>query len=136
MRSDRRSQGYTLIEVLVAFMIMAMALTVLLRIFSGGVRNIDVSSDYARAVLIAESQLAATGIGETIYAGETHGIEEERFEWTRSVTPYLPSPDYSTTAKDVRAWYVTVTVEWPANNGSRSIDISTVRITAPQETGA
>ena len=62
MRSERRSGGYTLIEVLVAFMIMAMALTVLLRIFSGGVRNIDVSSDYARAVLIAESQLAATGI--------------------------------------------------------------------------
>lgn len=136
MQSERRNRGYTLIEVLVAFMIMAMALTVLLRIFSGGVRNIAVSSDYATAVLIAESQLAAAGIGETVYAGETHGIEEERFEWTRRVVSYLPSPDYSTSAKDVRAWYVTVTVEWPTNNGSRSIDISTVRITALQETGA
>jgi general secretion pathway protein I len=135
MRVERLSRGYTLIEVLVAFMIMAMALTILLRIFSGGVRNIAVSSDYATAVLIAESQLAAAGIGEVMYAGETHGIEEERFEWTRTVMPYLPSTDYSTSSKDVRAWYVTVTVEWPANNGSRSIDISTVRITGPQETG-
>lgn len=136
MRPDRLSRGYTLIEVLVAFMIMAMALTVLLRIFSGGVRNIAVSSDYAQAVLIAESQLAAAGIGEVMYAGETRGLEDERFEWTRSIVPYLPSADYSTTSKDVRAWHVTVTVEWPANNGSRSIDISTVRITDLQETGA
>jgi len=135
MQSERHSRGYTLIEVLVAFMIMAMALTVLLRIFSGGVRNIAVSSDYATAVLIAESQLAAAGIGEEIYAGETHGIEEERFEWTRSVTPYLPSPGYTSPAKNLEAWYVTITVEWPHGDSHRSIDMSTVRLDYPREPG-
>jgi general secretion pathway protein I len=135
MRVERLSRGYTLIEVLVAFMIMAMALTVLLRIFSGGVRNIAVSSDYATAVLIAESQLAAAGIGEVMYAGETRGVEDERFEWTRSVTPYMPEPGPATTVKNVHAWHVTVTVEWPVDDRSRSIDMSTVRLIHSRETG-
>ena len=46
-----------------------MALTVLLRIFSGGVRNVAVSSDYAKAVLIAESRLATAGIDDTLAPG-------------------------------------------------------------------
>ena len=58
----KRSRGYTLVEVLVAFMIMALALTVLLRIFASGVRNVSVSSEYAQAVLIGESRLATAGI--------------------------------------------------------------------------
>ena len=83
MLARRRSRGYTLIEVLVAFVILAMALTVLLRIFSGGVRNVAVSSDYAKAVLIAESRLATAGIDDTLAPGETDGIENGRFRWTR-----------------------------------------------------
>lgn len=135
MRPERlsrgTSRGYTLIEVLVAFMIMAMALTVLLRIFSGGVRNVAVSADYARAVLIAESQLAAAGIDETLYTGDTRGVEDERFTWTRSVAPYLPSAGYSSPVKDLKGWHVTVTVEWPHGDSLRSIDLSTVRLTYP-----
>ena len=49
---------------------MAMALTVLLRIFSGGVRNVAVSADYAKAVLIAESRLATAGIDDTLAPGD------------------------------------------------------------------
>jgi general secretion pathway protein I len=136
MRPDRRrhcaSRGYTLVEVMVAFVILAMALTVLLRIFSGGVRNIAVSADYARAVLIAESRLAAAGIDEPLFTGETRGIEDEEFEWTRSVTPYLPSPGYKSQARDLKAWHVTVTVGWPHGDGQRSIDMSTVRLANPE----
>lgn len=136
MRPERlrlgASRGYTLIEVLVAFMIMAMALTVLFRIFSGGVRNVAVSADYARAVLIAESQLAAAGIDESLYAGDTSGVEGDTFTWTRSVTPYLPSPGYSSPVQGLRAWHVTVTVEWPHGDGRRSFDLSTVRLSYPE----
>ena len=136
MRPDRlrlsASRGYTLVEVLVAFVILAMTLTVLFRIFSGGVRNISVSADYARAVLIAESRLAAAGINEPLYAGETYGVEDEEFTWTRSVTPYRPSPQYKSQVKDLKAWYVAVTVEWPHGEGERSIDISTVRLDLPE----
>ena len=128
MRPDRHNSGYTLVEVLVAFVILALALTVLLRIFSGGVRNVSVSSDYARAVLIAESRLVSAGIEGFLVPGETSGIEDERFEWTQTVQEYSPSLDYKASAQEVPAYYVTVSVQWPHARGTRSIDLSTVRL--------
>ena len=124
----RRSRGYTLIEVLVAFMIMALALTVLLRIFSGGVRNVGVASGYAEAVLIGESRLATAGIDETLAPGETSGVEGANFHWTRRVTRYEPAVDYTTRVKGSQAYFVTVTVTWPNGDRERSIDLSTVKL--------
>ena len=109
-------------------MILALALTVLLRIFSGGLRNVSVSSDYAVATLIAESRLAAAGIDIPLRPGETSGTEGERFEWTVSVQDYQPWPGYRSAAKGVDAYRVTVNVEWPHGNNTRSVGLSTVRL--------
>ena len=133
MRFDRRQfdvrqSGYTLIEVLVAFMILALALTVLLRIFSGGLRNVSVSSDYATATLIAESRLASAGIDVPLRPGETSGTEGERFEWTVSVQDYQPWPGYRSAARGLDAYRVTVTVAWPHGDNTRSVGLSTVRL--------
>ena len=128
MHPRRRSRGYTLIEVLVAFVIMAMALPVLLKIFSGGVRNVAVSSDYAKAVLIAESRIATAGIDDTLAPGETGGIEKGRFRWTRVVTDYEPTSSYRSTVKGLHAYHVTVTVSWPNGDKERQVEINTVRL--------
>lgn len=128
MRFDRRQSGYSLIEVLVAFMILALALTVLLRIFSGGLRNVSVSSDYATATLIAESRLAAAGIDVPLAPGETSGTEGERFQWTVSVQDYEPWPGYRSAVKGLDAYRVTVTVVWPHRDRTRSVGLSTVRL--------
>ena len=128
MLPRRRSRGYTLVEVLVAFVIMAMALTVLLRIFSGGVRKVAVSSDYAKAVLIAESRLATAGIDDTLAPGETDGIENGRFRWMRVVSDYEPSTDYNSTVRGLHAYHVTVTVSWPNGEKERRVELSTVRV--------
>jgi general secretion pathway protein I len=124
----QRSRGYTLVEVLVAFMIMALALTVLLRIFSNGVRSVAVSSDYAQAVLIGESRLATAGVDDMLAPGETSGVDGRDFSWTRRVVEYQPAVDYSTYVKGTRAYYVTVTVTWPNGDKKRSIDLSTVKL--------
>lgn len=133
---DGRQSGYTLIEVLVAFMILALALTVLMRVFSGGLRNVSVSSDYATATLIAESRLAATGIDVPLTPGETSGTEGERFEWTVSVQDYEPWPGYRSAVQGVDAYHVTVTVEWPHRDRVRSVGLSTVRLQIPRGVGS
>lgn len=136
MRTRVHHRGYTLIEVLVAFMILALALTVLLRIFSGGLRNVSVSSDYARATLIAESQLAAAGLGGTLAPGVTHGEVDQRFQWTQSVAAYAPFPGYAAAAKNLPAYEITVTVEWSHGDGTRSVDLATVRLLRAEDKGS
>jgi general secretion pathway protein I len=136
VHSKIHNRGYTLIEVLVAFMILALALTVLLRIFSGGLRNVSASSDYAHAALIAESQLAAAGLGGVLSPGVSHGEVDKRFQWTQTVSAYVPFPGYATSVKNIPAYYVSVTVEWPHGNGTRSIDIATVRLLRAKDRGS
>lgn len=128
MRSNVRNGGYTLIEVLVAFVILAMALAVLLRIFSSGLHNISVSSDYGLAILVAEAQLSSAGVTDRLVAGETHGEVSDKFRWTRIVRSYIPLEGYAADSMPLPAYHVTVIVEWPHADGMRQIDISSIRL--------
>ena len=128
--SKRRSVGYTLIEVLVAMVILALSLSVLLRIFSGGLRNISVSDDYTRAILIASTQLESAGVSSPLATGSTAGILEQEFRWTQTVEDYVPFADTETLSLPLRAFTVTVDVEWPQGDSVRRVSLSEVRLSA------
>ena len=133
MKARGRISGYTLVEVLVAFVILAMALTVLLQIFSGGLRSVSISSDYARAVAIAESQLAEAGVAEALRPGQELGDTDSKFTWTRTVTERLPVPGSVNTSSFVKAYNVTVSVEWANAGRIRQVNLSTTRLVVQQE---
>ena len=128
MPNKRRSHGYTLIEVLVAFMILVLSLTVLLRIFSGGVRGVSLSSQYSRAVLIAESELAATNTPDALVPGTTAGIAGDAFRWTRTVSEYESAGQLLPGAIQIPAYQVDVTVEWDRAGKTRSVSLTGLRL--------
>ena len=127
-------KGYTLIEVLVAMMILALTLTVLMRVFSGGLRNIAVSADYGHAVLLAEAQLAVAGLSEALVPGETHG-NDDKFRWTRTVEEYVANDLAETGKLSVAAFLVTVVVEWPNVGRTRQLNLSTIKLDRFQRPG-
>lgn len=134
MCTSRPLKGYTLVEVLVAMVILALASTVLMRIFSAGLQSVALSSDYAHAVLLAESQLAAAGAGATITPGETSGIEGT-FHWTRHIAEYIPQDFSKTDQLPVPAYQVTVVVEWPNGENARRLHLSTIKLDRLQSSG-
>ena len=69
----RSQRGLSLIEVLVAFVVLALTLGVILQIFSGGLRNARLSDAYTRALLLAETRLEAEGSEQALVPGETAG---------------------------------------------------------------
>jgi general secretion pathway protein I len=82
----QRHKGFSLLEILVAFVIMAVALTIVLRIFGSGVNNAVISEEYTIAVQIAESLLARTGVDTPLEIGDISGNEAGKYFWTISTS--------------------------------------------------
>ena len=121
-------QGFTLIEVLVAFMILTLSLSVLFRIFSSGLTNVAVAGDYAQAVLVAESQLALVGHSEPLLVGQTSGESGERFRWRRIIESYLPWEDDTALTVPVSGYHVSVEVSWTHNGRDQQIILNSLRV--------
>lgn len=107
----RRERGYSLIEVIVAFALLALALTLLLGSLSGATRQIRQADDYSRATLHAQSLLAAVGVGETVPIGRQHGDwERGRYRWELQVEPFVEPPPARITAYPLLQ--LTLQVRW------------------------
>lgn len=79
-------RGYTLIEVIVAFALMAGALTLLLGSLSGAARQVRSSADSGRAALHAQSLLAQLGVGTPLKPGRDAGeFEAGRYRWALEI---------------------------------------------------
>jgi general secretion pathway protein I len=123
-----RQQGFTLIEILVAFMILTLALTVIFRIFSGGLRNLELSTDYTRAALVAESQLAAAGVTIPLEPGETRGELGDSFSWQRIIEAYQPWEKEKELSATMQGYRVTVNVDWERAGQKRRLSLSSIRL--------
>ncbi len=89
-RSRRHARGYTLIEVIVAFALLALALTLLLGSLTNAARQVHWADGAGRATLYAQSLLDQTGVGAPLSAGSRSGdFEDGRYRWTLDVHPYL-----------------------------------------------
>jgi len=84
-----RQRGFTLLEVIVAFALLALALTLLLGSLSGAARQVRESADGSRATLHAQSLLAQLGTGEPLRPGvQEGGFEGDRYRWRLEVAPF------------------------------------------------
>lgn len=127
----RRHSGFSLLEILVAFAIMAVALTIVLRIFGTGVNVAVNAEDYTGAVQIAESLLARAGVEFPLQAGKSAGIEGGKFDWEVTVTPVVVSlprarPKFKSQQQNeesnpLQLMRVKVSVFWLGNGGNRRV---------------
>ena len=131
-RSAQREGGFTLIEVIVAFVMLALVLSVSFEVFTGGLRRAGDLVDYSRALTLAQSRLAAAGTEEQIKEGETQGDSEDgRYHWTMAVRRSdegAPDPT-QTNNNPYQLFHVEVRVDWhDADTHARTIGMSTLVI--------
>ncbi len=119
--------GFSILEVLVAFSILALALGVLLQAFSTGIRSVSQSGLYSRAMLLAESKLTQAGRDEALYEGEYSGEFDDIFRWSISLTPYEVE-DLDPDKLSLEPFTATVRVEWDEGDRSPSIILTSLRL--------
>ena len=98
--APRHSRGFSLLEVLVAFTLFAVALGVLMQIFSRGVNGAALAEHYAKAAMHAESKLAAVGLEEAIKEGTTSGKFDDDYAWQVTIKAYTDPAPRDQTALD------------------------------------
>ena len=125
MRNNFRNSGYTLIEVLVSFFILAMFLGVMYQTFSSGLRGVDRTEDHSFAVLQAESLLAASGVSLSLGEGETSGEFPGGNRWRLIASP-IADTGRAREGSPI-AYNVTVEVSWGASDGQQKVRLRTIK---------
>ncbi len=134
----RTHAGYTLIEIIVAFAILALGLTLLLGTLSGATRQVRQAGDAGRAGLHAQSLLAE--FGELPQPGARAGeLEEGRYRWRLQVEPWAdPAPRSGPNRIDpnaARLLRLQLQVEWGEGGPGQRVQLSSLRLAAPLAEG-
>ena len=129
--------GFSLLEVLVAFVILSLVATALFRLFGGALNNASAADDWSRALLVAETHLATAANAMPLREVTDQGTEKDApLRWQTKVEPYNPpdTPPELERLSDTmptRVYRVTAEVRFPSDSGrDRVVSLSTLRLAA------
>ncbi len=130
--SRRRQAGFTLLEVLAAFVVFALLFTTTLKIMSSAMRNVQRSSDYTQAALWAQSRMDSVGIDPVIEEGSWDGEFDDRFRWTLEIQAYEVLDQLSAELEEfpVDLYYVELAVLWGEDQPRQAV-FKTLRSATP-----
>jgi general secretion pathway protein I len=131
-KSNIQQGGFSLLEILIAFSILAFSLGILLNIFSGGLRRTLVAEEYQQAITIAQSILSKVGIEEELQEGEKQGEIQEKYLWTQNIQAF-EDEELDPETMSIIPYQVTVTVEWQAGTNNRQVELITLRLSGKND---
>lgn len=120
-------RGFSLLEVLVAFSILALALAALFTLFGTGVRSTAVARDYQQALVVAQARLAfLQGIdAQQLLQENAQGVAAGGYAWRSEVTPLEQE---APAVSGVVLYQLAVQVSWQEGGRQRQLGLTTLRL--------
>ena len=139
----RRQHGFTLIELIAAFVIFALGFGVMLQILGDSIRTTRQAQQSTQAALYAQSLLDAQGVGEALKEGASSGDFDDTYHWQLNVVRYQPqvtagsgmSPAMATPGQP-ELFQLELTVSWGGQYLQHHARFSTLRSMLPQQPGS
>ena len=122
-----KSNGFTLIETLVAMMILAVSFVVIMQLFSGGLKTGRLSDDYTRAIFHAREKMEEILLTEKPGDISTEGEFEDGFKWKAKITGIERAQEEKGKIP-VDNFNVKVEITWLEGSREKHFEISTLKI--------
>lgn len=121
--------GFTLIEVVVAMAILAIGLTIIIELFSGGLRLGRTSVEYTKAVNYARMKMEEFSLKKTVEEGSEEGTFDDTYRWQIDVkrVNVLPTENRPEFKPPAELFQVKVNILWKSGAKERSAHIESFR---------
>lgn len=131
------ARGFTLLEVLLAFVILSVAMGMLMAMLSRGLGQVRSARDESEAAMYAQSLLDSTGVLESLQEGQREGswaggryryrLDVREFEDPSPKPPPVPGAPAPAPIAPPRLFRLDLAVSWGAAESARELHFTTLR---------
>lgn len=130
-----RSRGFTLLEVMLAFVVFALSFAAVMEILAGSMRSVSQASDETEVALLAQSLMDTIGTEIPVAEGQFSGTSMERYNWNLNIALYgaVAGDDSSALTQElaelsgVELYYIDLNIDWQAGIKDKQAHFGTVR---------
>ena len=135
IRGRQRSRGFTLLEVMLAFVIFALSFATVLEIMAGSMRSVGRVSEDTEVALLAQSLMDLVGTEIPIEEGEYSGTGMDRYQWEMGISLYDSGGQTSDEGMStqeladlsgIELYRVDLYVDWEVGRRQRELHFSTI----------
>jgi general secretion pathway protein I len=124
-----KNRGFTLIEVIVALAILGIGLTVIIELFSGGLRLARISEEYSKGVNYARSKMEEVMIQPALEEGTEEGEFDDTYRWAVGIEKVnlLPQRTDIEFNPPVELFLIKINVQWKSGSKTRSTSVESYK---------
>ena len=131
-KSRRKSGGFTLLEVMLDFVIFAFSFATVLEIMAGSMRSVRRAGDDTEVALFAQSIIDLVGTEIPIEEGEYSGTGMDRYQWQLGIYLYESNDENAGAVElaelsGIELYRIDLDIDWEAGQRQRNLHFNTMR---------
>lgn len=132
-KSVSSQKGFTLIETLVAVMVLSISLVVVMQLFSGGLKSNKISNDYLYGIFHAREKMEELLLMDELLPGSFNGDFDDGYQWQAAIA-FVGAEDDVAEKLPVSTMSIRLDVSWSNGNREKHYILSTTALTDRRET--